>query len=122
MKPIKARRAYAPRKPWSFVFQSEFQNRKFGSSSEMYGLKINRKKVDLDPLEVFQDLLNRIIKKKKMKDGDRIRIIITHQNLDNPISTPLITIQDKKISLLDLERYFRALEYKEIPLDEIRLI
>ena len=89
-KPLKKRlprRIVTPRKPWSFIFQNEFQNRKFGSASEMYGLKINRKKLDLNPLEVFQDLLMRIIKKKKMKDGDRIRIIITHQNLDNPIST-----------------------------------
>ena len=56
-----------------------------------------------------------------MKDGDRIRIIITHKNLDNPISTPLIKIEGGKVSLLDLERYFRALEYKEIPLNEIRI-
>ena len=121
LKPNKPRRAYKPRKPYSFVFQSEFQNKKFGSASQIFGLKINRKKVDLNPLEVFQDLMMRIIKKKKLKDGDRIRIIITHQNLDNPISTPLIKIQDGKISLWDLERYFRVLEYKEIPLNEIKI-
>ena len=121
-KPIKPRKQRYERKPYSFVFQSEIQNKKFGSSDQTFTLKINRKKIDLNPLEVFQDLATRIIKKKKLKNGDIIRIFVNHPKLDNPISTPQIKIQDGKISLFELERYFRALEYKEIPLNEIEIV
>ena len=43
-KPIKPRKQRYERKPYSFVFQSEIHNKKFGSSDQTFTLKINRKK------------------------------------------------------------------------------
>jgi len=69
--------------------------------------------------ETLLEMLKNTIKKKKMHKNDRIRLIISHNNLDKPLSTKLIKVGELDVS--KVSSIGNTVEYKEFSLEEAEI-
>ena len=62
------------------------------------------------------------VEERGLKPGDKIRIIVSHPSWPNPFSTKLITITDDELFFYTLlKSVLGYVEYKEVPLDEVKV-
>ena len=98
------------------------QNKKFNPFTNEYKIKI------LNPLEddkaeiykIFHELIKKVKINRKLKDNDRIRIVIQNEGLPNAISTKFNKVNDFKLGSID--ELIKILEYKNIPLEEYKIV
>ena len=97
-------------------------NKKFNAYTNEF--KINLRKTDLntknEAFNVFEKMVEMVIKKRQLKGNDRFRLVILNDALNNPISTKMLKVSDFKLN--QLSNIINTLGYKEIDLENCRII
>ena len=76
----------------------------------------------VDPVAVFQKVIDLTINYRRLVDGDKIRIIVSHPSWARPSSTKLISItNDDQFLYTLLKAVLEYAEYKEVPLSEVTI-
>ena len=75
-----------------------------------------------DPVVVFKTAMDMTVEARGLRPGDKIRVIVSHPSWLNPFSTKLITItDDERFFYTLLKAVLEYVEYKAIPLDEVKV-
>ena len=69
---------------------------------------------------IFQELIKTLKRRRKLSNNDRLRFVIQNEELPNAISTNFNKVKDFKLG--DLEQVIKILEYREIPLENCKII
>ena len=69
---------------------------------------------------IFQELIKTVKRRWKLSNNDRLRFVIQNEELPNTISTKFNKVQDFKPG--DLEPVIKILEYRDIPLENCRIV
>ena len=69
---------------------------------------------------IFQELIKTVKRRRKLSDNDRLRFIIQNKELPYTISTKFNKVKD--FALGDLGNIIRILEYRDIPLENCRIV
>ena len=97
------------------------QNENFKSFTNEFRVKILKKLDNTNKVyKIFQELIRIIKKRSKLSDNDRLRFVIQNEELPNAISTKFNKVKD--FALGDLENVIRILEYRDIPLENCRIV
>ena len=100
---------------------SSFQNKKSKSYINEFKVKIFKKLEDVKEIyRIFQELINTVKRRRKLSDDDRLRFVIQNKELPNVLSAKFNKVKD--FSLGDLENVIRILEYRDIPLENCRIV
>ena len=97
-------------------------NKKFNAFTNEFKINVRKNFIGdkNDVFNVFEKMVKMTIKKRKLKDNDRFRLVILNDALDHPISTKMLKVSDFKLNqLLGL---INTLEYKEIGLENCQII
>ena len=87
------RRKFERRKPPAFNVVKTYSNAnaKFTTYFDTYKIYVYGR---VDPVAVFKKASDLTVEERKLKPGDKIRIIVSHPTWAKPFSTKLITITD----------------------------
>ena len=97
------------------------ENKKFNSFTNEYQIKILKPlEDDKEIYKIFHELIKKVKINRKLKDNDRIRIVIQNEELPNAISTKFNKVNDFKLDNID--ELIKILEYKNIPLEKCKII
>ena len=69
---------------------------------------------------IFQELINTVKRRKKLSNNGRLRFIIQNEELPNAISPKFNKVKDFKLG--DLEQIIKILEYRNIPLENCKIV
>ena len=69
---------------------------------------------------IFQELIKTVKRRRKLSNNDRLRFVIQNEELPNAISTKFNKVQDFKLG--DLEQVIKILEYRDIPLENCKVV
>ena len=107
-------------KQYEIIKIGEKSSPKFNTFYDIFKIEPNQS-TEIDLGKVLLEIANRVIYQRVLKDGDKIRWILSHPSWNNPISTKLITISGS-ISANDLiNELVNFVEYKEVPLSEVKI-
>ena len=107
-------------KQYEIIQIGEKSNKKFTTFFDIFKIEPHQS-TEIDFGKLLLEIANRVIKKRGLKDGDKIRWILSHSSWNKPISTKLITISGS-ISANDLiNELVNFVEYKEVPLSEVKI-
>ena len=107
-------------KQYEIIKIGEKSNKKFKSFFDIFKIEPHQS-TEIDFGKVLLEIANRVIYQRVLKDGDKIRWILSHSSWNKPISTKLITISGS-ISANDLiNELVNFVEYKEVPLSEVKI-
>ena len=70
-------------------------NQKFRTCFDEYKVELGENAVDIDPIKVFMETLNKVKQERVLVDGDKIRLIISHDVWSKPYSTGLLGVSMK---------------------------
>ena len=89
-------------------------NKKFNAYTNEFKINVRKNFIGdkNDVFFVFEKIVKMVIKKRQLKDNDRLRFVITNDRLDHPISTKLLKVADFKLK--NVADAINTLEYKEI--------
>ena len=76
---------------------------------------------EIDLGKVLLEIANRVIYQRGLKDGDKIRWILSHTEWRKPISTKLITISGSITAYDLINELVNFVEYKNVPLSEVKI-
>ena len=97
------------------------QNKKFKSYTKEFRIKILKKLENTNEVyRIFQELIRTTKRRRKLSNNDRLRFIIQNEELPNAISTKFNKVKD--LVLGDLENVIKILEYRDIPLENCRVV
>ena len=97
------------------------QNKKFKSFTNEFNVKILKKLDDVKEIcHTFQELIKTIKRRRKLSNNDRLRFVIQNEGLPNAISTKFNKVQHFKLG--DLEQVIKILEYRNIPLENCKIV
>ena len=97
------------------------QNKKFKSFTNEFKVKILKKlNNDKEVYCIFQELIKTVKRRRKLSNNDRLRLVIQNEQLPNTISTKFNKVQDFKLG--DLEQVIKILEYRDIPLENCKIV
>ena len=98
------------------------QNKNFKSFTNEFKVKILKKLDDVKEIyHIFQELIIKTVKRKrKLNDNDRLRFVIQNEELPNTISTKFNKVKDFKLG--DLEKVIKIPEYRNIPLENWKIV
>ena len=84
-------------------------------------LRSSKKLDDVNEIyHIFQELIKNVKRKRKLSNNDRLRFFIQNEELPNAISTKFNKVQDFKLG--DLEQVIKILEYRDIPLENCKIV
>ena len=107
-------------KQYEIIKIGEKSNKKFKSFFDIFKIEPHQS-TEIDFGKVLLEIANRVIYQRVLKNGDKIRWILSHSSWNKPISTKLITISGS-ISANDLiNELVNFVEYKEVPLSEVKI-
>ncbi len=69
-------------------------NQKFRTWFDEYKVELGKTAVDIDPITVFMDILNKVKKERDLVDGDKIRLIVRHDIWAKPYSSGLLNVNE----------------------------
>ena len=69
---------------------------------------------------IFQELIKTVKRRRKLSNNDRLRFVIQNEERPNAISTKFNKVQDFKLG--DLEQEIKILEYRDIPLENCKIV
>ena len=72
----------------------EISNKKFKTFFDKFRVEPNQS-TEISVDKILMEMANKVINKRGLKDGDKIRWIISHPSWNKPISSKLITIKGK---------------------------
>ena len=92
-------------------------NAKFTTYFDTYKIYIYGR---VDPVTVFKKALDLTVEDRRLKPGDKIRVIVSHPSWAKPFSTKLITITDDEQFFYNLlKAILEYIEYKSVPSNEV---
>ena len=84
-------------------------------------MKIFRKLDDVKEIyHIFQELIKTVKRRRKLSNNNRLRFVIQNEEQPNAISTKFNKVKD--FTLGGLENIIRILEYRDIPLENCRIV
>ena len=84
-------------------------------------MKILKKLDDVKEIyHIFQELIKTVKRRRKLSNNDILRFVIQNEELPNAISTTFNKVQDFKLG--DLEQVIIILEYRDIPLENCKIV
>ena len=97
-------------------------NKKFNAYTNEFKINVRKNFINNknDVFSVFEKMVEMTIKKRQLKSNDRIRLVISNDELNHPISTKLLKVSDFKLN--QLSDVINTLEYKEIYLENCKII
>ena len=97
-------------------------NKKFNSYTNEYKITVRKNVINNknDIYNAFEKMLHMTIKKRQLGGNDRIRIVISNDELTSPISTKMLKVSDFKLK--HLMHVIDTLDYKEIDLENCKII
>ena len=97
-------------------------NKKFNAYTNEFKINVRKNFINNknDVFSVFEKMVAMTIKKRQLKSNDRIRLVISNDELNHPISTKLLKVSDFKLN--QLSDVINTLEYKEIYLENCKII
>ena len=97
------------------------KNEKFKSFTNEFRMKVTKKLENTSEVySILQDLIRTTKRRRKLSDNDRLRFVIQNKELPNAISTKFNRVKD--FALSDLENVIRILEYRDIRLENCRIV
>ena len=96
----------------------EISNKKFKTFFDKFRVEPNQS-TEISVVKILMEMANKVINKRGLKDGDKIRWIISHPSWNKPISSKLITIKGKLDSEIT-NKLSGFVEYKQVPLSEVK--
>ena len=69
---------------------------------------------------IFQELIKTVKRRRKLSNNDRLRFIIQSEELPDAISAKFNKVEDFKLG--DLEQVIKILEYRDIPLENCKIV
>ena len=69
---------------------------------------------------IFQELVKTVKRRRKLSDNDMLRLVIQNEELPNAISTKFNKMEAFKLG--DLEQVIKILEYRNIPLENCKIV
>ena len=107
-------------KQYEIIHISGKSSKKFTTYFDIFKVEPHQS-TEIDFGKVLLEIANRVINLRGLKDGDKIRWILSHSSWNKPFSTKLITISGS-ISANDLiNELVNFVEYKEVPLSEVKI-
>ena len=107
-------------KQYEIIQIGEKSNKKFTTFFDIFKVEPHQS-TEIDFGKLLLEIANRVIKKRGLKDGDKIRWILSHSLWNNPISTKLITISGSITANNLINELVNFVEYKEVPLSEVKI-
>ena len=97
-------------------------NKKFNSYTNEYKITIRKNSINNknDIYYAFEKMLHMTIKKRQLGGNDRIRIVISSDELIHPISTKMLRVSDFKLK--HIMHMIDIFDYKEIDLEKCKII
>ena len=97
-------------------------NKKFNAYTNEFKINVRKNFINNknDVFSVFEKMVEMTIKKRQLKSNDRIRLVISNDELNHPISTKLLKVSDFKLN--QLSDVINTSEYKEIYLENCKII
>ena len=97
-------------------------NKKFNSYTNEYKITVRKNVINNknDIYNAFEKMLHMTIKKRQLGGNDRIRIVMSNDELAHPISTKMSRVSDFKLK--HLMHVIDTLDYKEIDLENCKII
>ena len=96
----------------------EISNKKFKTFFDKFRVEPNQS-TEISVDKILMEMANKVINKRGLKNGDKIRWIISHPSWNKPISSKLITIKGKLDSEIT-NKLSGFVEYKQVPLSEVK--
>ena len=97
------------------------RNEKFKSCTNEFRVKVLKKLDNTNKVyQIFQELVRATKRRTELSDNDRLRFVIRNEELPTAISTKFNKVKD--FALIDLENVIRILEYRDIPLENCRIV
>ena len=94
-------------------------NRKFTSYFDTYKVYVYGR---VDPVAVFKKALDLTVEERQLVPVDKIRVIVSHPSWTKPFSTKLIMVtDDEQFFYTLLKTILEYVEYKSVPLDEVKI-
>ena len=104
-------------KKYEIVKAGESSNKKFKTFFDKFKVEPNQS-TEISVVKVLLEMANIVINDRGLKDGDKIRWILSHPSWNKPISSKLITISGKLDSDIT-NKLSGFVEYKHVPLSEV---
>ena len=95
-------------------------NQKFRAWFDEYKVELGEIADDTDPIKVFMRVLNKVKLERKLMDGDKIRLIISHDVWAKPYSTGLLNVNEG-LEVMMANKIGNFVEYKSTPLNEVKI-
>ncbi len=95
-------------------------NRKYRTWFDEYKVELDKNGIDIDPITVFMDILNIVKKERDLVDGDKIRLIVSHDLWAKPNSSGLLNVNDGLEKMM-ASKLGQFAEYKSVSLDEVKI-
>ena len=105
-------------KQYEIVKIGESSSNKFKTFFDKFKIKPNQS-TEISVDKVLLEMANRVINERGLKDGDKIRWILSHPEWNKPISSKLITISGNLRSDI-INKLSGFVEYKEVPISEVK--
>ena len=110
-------------KQYDIIHISGKSSKKFTSYFDQFKVHPFPQTTEIDFGKVLFEITNMAISKRGLKNGDKIRLILSHPEWNKPISTKLITISGagsyQPFSNYLINNLIDFVEYKEVPLSEV---
>ena len=107
-------------KQYEIIHISGKSSKKFTTYFDIFKVEPHQS-TEIDFGKVLLEIANRVINLRGLKDGDKIRWILSHPMWYKPISTKLITISGSLTSYDLINKLLNFVEYKEVPLSEVKI-
>ncbi len=107
-------------KPWAYRIHKVrgTYNLKFQCWFDEYKIELSEQNTDVDIYDIFEEILTLVKKRRRLVDGDKIRLIISHESWSKPFSTELLTVNEGFEKMM-AAKCGNFVEYKDVPLDEV---
>ena len=110
-------------RPWEYKIHkiSENFNKKFKTWFDEYQIEVSKKSMHLDVSKIFEEILSKAKKERELVDGDKIRLIVTHDIWAKPYSSELENVNEGFEEMMAL-KCGNFVEYKTVPLNEVKIV
>ena len=108
-------------KQYDIIHISGRSSKKFTTYFDQFKVDPYPQTTEIDFGKVLFEITNMAISTRGLKNGDKIRLILSHPEWNKPLSTKLITISgsNQPFSNNIINNLINFVEYKEVPLSEV---
>jgi hypothetical protein len=99
---------------------SENFNQKFQTWFDEYQIEVGKKTSYLDVSKIFMEILLKVKKERELVNGDKIRLIVSHDIWAKPYSSQLANVNEGFEKMM-ASKCGNFVEYKSVPLNEVKI-